>query len=172
MSRLFIYRPNEKGFDDWISDMPFARRIITDYEGEWDSVIKFRNHDEYQRAYRYYKRYREFKSTLSPELACHLVYKLRNGSWRYDFSIEIKNKLIEKWLPIECPNKESRIVRISNDEIGAAIKEARKFSCYTRREVAELVGISENTYKCYEDGKRSTPFRIFYMLKQILNITI
>lgn len=43
MSHLFIYRPNEKGFDDWVSDMPFARRIITDYEGEWDSVIKFRN---------------------------------------------------------------------------------------------------------------------------------
>lgn len=82
MSRLFVYRPSEEGFDDWISEMPFARKIITDYEREWDSVIKFRNHDEYQRPYRYYKRYREFKAALSPELACHLVYKLRNGRKR------------------------------------------------------------------------------------------
>lgn len=172
MSLLFVYRPNEEGFDDWISDMPFARKIITDYEREWDSVIKSRNHDEYQRAYQYYKRYREFKNILTPELECHLVYKLRNGSWRYDFSVKTKNELVEKLLPIECPNKESRIERISNNEIAKAIKEARKFSCFTRREVAELLGISENTYKCYENGKRSIPYRIFYMLKQILTIVI
>lgn len=153
---FFIYRPNEIGFDDWISDIPFARRIITDYEGEWDSVIKFQNHDEYQRAYRYYKRYREFKATLSLELACHIVYKLWNGNWRYDFSIEIKNKLIEKWLPIECLNKESHIERISNNEIVAPIKEARKISCYTRREVAELIGRRDYSNTCIVCGKPLT----------------
>ena len=69
MNRLFVYRPSEKGFDDWIGDMPFARKIITDYEAEWDSVVKFRNHKEYVKAYNYYKRL-----SISDILTSHIGY--------------------------------------------------------------------------------------------------
>ena len=158
MSRLLIYRPNEKGFDDWISDMSYVRRTITTYESEWDPVIKFRTHDEYTRAKAYYDRYLEFKNSLDVDLGVQLKYKLRNGSWRYDFNAHIRAELIKEWMKYECPNGLSRIKRNSNEEIGNAIREAREFACIGRKEMAELIGISENTYKCYEEGRRSVPF--------------
>jgi len=170
MKFLFIYRPNEKGFDDWIHDMPFARTIIIEYEQEWDPVIKFRKHDEYSTAYKYYKRYREYKESLPLDLKVQLIYRLRNGSWRYDFTISMKSQLVEEWLKFECPNGMSRLKRITNEEIGKSIKQAREFSCIGRKEMAELLGISENTYKCYEEGSRSIPYRIVLMIKQIINI--
>lgn len=126
MNRLFIYRPNENGFNDWIGDMPFAREIITDYEAEWDSVVKFRNRKEYTRAYIYYKRYREYKNSLDSDLQIQLNFRLKNGFWRHDFTPIIKAKLIEKWMKFECPNNQSRLKRITNEEIGREIKEARK----------------------------------------------
>lgn len=168
MNRLFVYRPNEKGFDDWIGDMPFARKIITDYEAEWDSVVKFRNHKEYVNAYNYYKRYRDFKNSLDDGLRIQLIFKLKNGFWRHDFTSAIKTKLIEKWMEFECPNKQSRLKRVTNEEIGREIREARRMQGIGRREMAELLGISENTYKCYEDGSRSIPYKLFYMLEQII----
>jgi len=67
-------------------------------------------------------------------------------------------------MKFECPNEQSRLKRVSNEEIGKAIKEAREFSCIGRKEMAELIGISENTYKCYEEGRRSIPFRVYYLL--------
>jgi len=96
MSKLLIYRPNEKGFDDWIDDMPYVRRTITTFESEWDSVIKFRMHDEYSKAKAYYNRYLEFKNSLNVDLRLHLIYRLRNGLWRYDFNFKIKELLIKK----------------------------------------------------------------------------
>lgn len=170
MNRLFVYRPNEKGFDDWIGDMPFARKIITDYEAEWDSVVKFRNHKEYVKAYNYYKRYRDFKNSLDNGLRIQLVFKLKNGFWRHDFTSNLKMELINKWMKFECPNNQSRIKRISNEEIGREIQEARRIQSIGRKEMAELLGISENTYKCYENGSRSIPYKIYYMLEQLISI--
>lgn len=115
---LFIYRPNEKGFDDWVSDMPSARAIIISYESEWDSLAKFREHEKYTRAKAYYDKYLEFKRSLNELLALHLKYKLKNGSWRYDFIAQIKCQLVNCWLAFECPNRQSRLKRISNEEIG------------------------------------------------------
>lgn len=34
--------------------------------------------------------------------------------------------------------------------------------------MVELLGISENKYKFYEDGSKSIPYKIFYMIQQIL----
>lgn len=164
MSRLLIYRPNEKGFDDWIHDMPFVRKIITSYENEWDSVIKFRNHEEYSEAIAYYNRYLEFINSLLEDLFIQLKYKLKNGSWRYDFNVEKKRLLIFEWMKYECPNGESSLKRISNEDIGMAIKEAREPSCIGRKEISELIGISESTYKCYEEGRRSVPYKIIFMI--------
>jgi len=169
MSRLLIYRPNEKGFNDWIDDMPYVRTTITSYEREWDPVIKFRMHEEYAATKAYYDRYLEFKNSLNVDLGLQLKYRLRNGSWRYDFNYKMKDELIQEWMKFECPEGMSRLKRITNEEIGLAIKEAREFACIGRKEIAELIGINENTYKCYEEGRRSVPYRIMFLLNQIFN---
>jgi len=73
-------------------------------------------------------------------------------------------------MKFECPNGQNRLKRITNEEIGRAIKESREFACIGRKEMSELIGISENTYKCYEEGRRSIPYKVFYLLQQMLKL--
>jgi len=96
MSKLLIYRPKEKGFDDWIDDMPYVRTTITSFERERDPLIKFRMHEEYTKALAYYDRYLELKNLLDADLEIQLKYRLRNGSWQYDFNFKIKEQLIKE----------------------------------------------------------------------------
>ena len=71
-------------------------------------------------------------------------------------------------MEFECLNNQSRLKRITNEEIWKQIKEARRIQGIGRKEMAQLLGISENTYKCYEDGSRSVPYKIYYLISQAL----
>lgn len=82
------------------------------------------------------------------------------------------NSLYKRWEDIVIGSKHVSIVDIAPEEIGTVIKEAREFSCRTRKQVAEIIGISPNTLKMYETGKLMLPFDIYYKLKQFLEIHI
>lgn len=78
----------------------------------------------------------------------------------------------EKWrLGIVNSDKYSP-KEISNEEVGKAITEAREFRCLSRTQVAGILGISYNTLKMYETGKRTLPFDVYYKLIQFLDIKI
>ena len=41
-----------------------------------------------------------------------------------------------------------------------------------RAQVAGTLGIGQDTLKCYEEGRRTLPFPIYYKLIQLFNIDI
>lgn len=68
--------------------------------------------------------------------------------------------------------KLNQLEEITNEEVGAAIKKAREYKCRSRKEVAELIGISQDTLKAYETGKRTLPFDVCYKLIQLYEFDI
>ena len=80
--------------------------------------------------------------------------------------------MYQKWRKIMFSDRHNRLVPLTKNEIGNAIRNARKEMCMTRKEVAELIGIPANTLKAYEEGKRMLPFNIFYLLYQFLYIRL
>ena len=59
---------------------------------------------------------------------------------------------------------------ISSEEVGKAIVMAREEACHKRRQLAEVLGISYNALRLYEEGKRTLPFDVFFKMSQCLDI--
>ena len=58
------------------------------------------------------------------------------------------------------------------EELGNLIFKARLYDGRSRIEVAEIIGISPNTLKMYEEGKRMVPANVLLMLNQIYGTKI
>ena len=86
----------------------------------------------------------------------------------YKFTMEEYRQMVETWISLRFENK--RIIQIkeySAAELGLIIKKAREYDGRTRIEVADIIGISQNTLKMYEKGKRMIPSNVLLMLNQI-----
>ena len=82
------------------------------------------------------------------------------------------SEIYDKWLNIEFPNDCNPIQEYSSVEIGNAIREARIEDGRSKREVASLLNISENTNKCYEDGTRMIPADKWLMVSYLFDINL
>ena len=77
-------------------------------------------------------------------------------------------EMFDIWLDVRFSN--NKIINIkdySSDELGKLIYESRLYDGRTRIEVAEIIRISPNTLKMYEEEKRMIPANVFLMLNQI-----
>lgn len=83
------------------------------------------------------------------------------------------NLLIKKWSDIVFSGVYHQIIkRITDEEVGRAIKEGREVICKSRKEVADILQIDVETLKSYELGRRKLPYTIYYLLSQIFEINI
>ena len=113
--------------------------------------------EKHSQALQCYKDYLVFKSTLSKEEInfIDVLRKHKTPKQKVNF-----NSLYKRWEDIIIGSGHVSAVDIKLEEVGVAIKEAREFSCRTRKQVVEIIDISPNTLKMYEFGKRIVPFNV------------
>ena len=58
-----------------------------------------------------------------------------------------------------------------SDKFHVNLREARKLSGMTQKEVAEKVGIARSTYALYETGERSPDVEVVKKLATVLNVS-
>lgn len=56
--------------------------------------------------------------------------------------------------------------------MGKALRKAREDLCLPRAQVARVIGVSAETLKAYENGKRILPFDVFYKSIHFLSFRI
>ena len=78
--------------------------------------------------------------------------------------------IFENWQEICFPGRKYQLKTITKEQIGE--KNLRKNSGYTRKQVADITGISEATLKAYENGDRMLRFDVAYLLAQVYGKTI
>ncbi len=72
------------------------------------------------------------------------------------------------WVEVRFSNKNILVIKdYTNEELGTLIFNAREYDGRTRIEVADIIGISPNTLKMYEEGKRMIPSNVMLMLNQL-----
>ena len=164
--KYYVYRHNYYGFYDWVGDLNKIRNEINSYQN-MNNEMKECYSEKYSQALQCYKDYLVFKSTLCKveDDFINALRKRKTPTQKVDF-----DSLYKRWEDIIIASGHVSVVGIGPEEIGTAIKEAREFSCRTRKQVAEIIGISPNTLKMYETGKRTLPFCIYYELIQFLDI--
>ena len=170
--KYYIFRKDENGFNDWLASISHFRFIIKQYEGamEWQ---KPGWKAEFLEAFEWYQRYLSFCKLLTDNQkefvrikASHKIspYSLLNGN-------EIED-IFHKWELGIAYSPLNQLKEITNEEVGSVIKKAREKYEYSRKEMADLIGINQETLKAYENGKRTLPFDVYYKLKQLLIIEI
>lgn len=80
--------------------------------------------------------------------------------------------MYHKWLLFFGNSELNSIKPISSIEFGKRLKEAREFKCYTRKELAEIIQISDRTLEAYECGLRVPTIDIFYLISQLLGLNL
>lgn len=174
MKRL-VFRKNYDGFLDWIGTICKARNEISSYRSITLPEIK-NDPERIQRLHeskRVYDNYLKLRSELNDEQKEYLEIKSRHHTPpRGLCTYQEHSEIYDKWLNIEFPNDCNPIHEYSSVEIGNAIREARMEDGRSKREVASLLNISENTYKCYEDGTRMIPTDKWLMISYLFNVKI
>ena len=74
--------------------------------------------------------------------------------------------IFENWQEICFPGKQYQLKTITKEKI----KALRISNGYTRKQVADITGISEATLKAYENGDCMLRFYVAYLLAQIYEI--
>lgn len=118
-----------------------------------------------------YKIILEYKKRLNErELFVFENYLTRHHviPFSMNFSQFDYQRMCDLWIEVRFSN--SKILSIKEytaEELGKLIKAAREYDGRTRIEVAEIIGISPNTLKMYEDGKRMITTDVFLALNQL-----
>lgn len=87
-----------------------------------------------------------------------------------EYNDELLSSIYDKWHFFMFVVGKGFIEDISNEQVGKAIVEARKEACYNRRQLAEILGISYNALRLYEEGKRTLPFVVFFKMVQFIDL--
>lgn len=166
--RHFLYRINYEGFFDWLHDYNKVRNLLNSWNSFNDKVKEWHK-EKYSEALVWYKDYLVYKNLLNENEQKFIEAIIRHRT--PDRNID-SGLVYEKWKHCVVSKGKYSPKEISNEEVGKALIEAREFRCMTRTQVAEIIGISYNTLKMYETGKRTLPFDIYYKLIQFLEINI
>lgn len=166
--KYYVYRHNYYGFYDWVGDLIKIRNEINSCQN-MNNEMKEYYAEKYSQALQCYKDYLVFKSTLCKEEDdfINVVRKCKTPTQKVVF-----DSLYKRWKDIIIASGLVSVVDIGPEETGTAIKGAREFSCRTRKQVAEIIGISPNNLKMYEVGKKMLPFDAYFKLKQFLQIKL
>lgn len=113
----------------------------------------------------------EYKKRLSKkELFVFESYLTRHHVVPYsmDFNQFEYQKMCDLWIEVRFSNPRILIIKeCTSEELGKLIKDAREYDGGARIEVAKIIGISPNTLKMYEDGKRMITTDVFLALNQL-----
>ena len=82
------------------------------------------------------------------------------------------NNAFHNWQEICFPGRRSPISTITREYVSARIKTIWVQHGYTRKFVADLIGISEATLKAYENGDRLFQLDVAYQLAQIYGLAV
>lgn len=132
-----------------------------------------KNDKEYTEANYWYVNYLSYMKGLSEKQKEFIKYKENGHIPPYGLcrGPEI-DFMFERWLEVVANTKLNSLEEITNKDVGAAIKNARLLRCMNRAQVAGAIGIGVDTLKCYEEGRRTLPFDVYYKLIQLFEFDI
>ena len=165
----FIFRKDWHGFEDWIRSINTMRMYISAHKNGRTWI----KHEEYTEANWWYTNYLEFMRGLTENQKEYIRTREKHHFPQYDLvNGQDIDFIFERWMKVVANFKLNKLEEITNKEVGNAIKVAREYRGLNRAQVAGVLGIGQDTLKCYEEGRRTLPFDIYYKLIQIFEFDI
>ena len=164
----YVFGDTVKGFVDYLRSIWRMKEDIKNYKYSRNEEFKQYRYEEYREAKTRYEQFKDFKTVFfDNELAT--IEAVMNHK---EYDDELLHSICDKWHFFMLVVGKGFLKEISNEEVGKAIVKAREEACYNRRQLAEILGISYNALRLYEEGKRTLLFDAFYKMSQCLQIKI
>ena len=164
----YVFGDTVKGFIDYLRCKWRLTADINNYEYSRNPEYKQNRYEDYREAKERYEQFKEFRKVLFDNELATIDAVMKHE----EFDDVLLHTIFDKWHFFMFVIGKGFLKEISNEQVGKAIVEARIEACYNWRQLAEILGISYNALRLYEEGKRTLPFDVFYKMKQFLEIRI
>lgn len=168
----FLFRPTTADFRKWCHEyVGLAFSIVRTYE-RWPELSR---KEEYEDAKKVCRQYRVLLASLGKEdRAIFERTLMSNKAVRFSVKEERMafHNAFHNWQEICFPRRQHPVSTITKEQIGTRIKAIRVQRGYTRRFIADVIGISEATLKAYENGDRLLRLDVAYQLAQVYRMTV
>ena len=162
----YVFGDTVKGFVDYLRSIWRMKADIKNYEYSRNEEYKQYKYEDYREAKERYEQFKEFRKVLyGNELGT-----IEAVTKHEEYDDVLLHTIYDKWHFFMFVINKGFLEEISNEQVGKAIVEARIEACYNRRQLAEILGISYNALRLYEEGKRTLPLDVFYKMSQCLEI--
>lgn len=172
MHDLLLFRENDTDFRTWCSHyVRRAQSVIRTFEKDPEFYYRSDHRKEYENALKVQRQYVVLKASLSIELQYYLDNTLiehSNSNWNSAYH----NEIYENWKRICFHKSHPSIKKLDSFMLGHRLREIRIHKGLTAAKVSGILGISQKTLYCYEEGKRKISADILYRLSQIYNMGI
>lgn len=164
----YVFGDTVKGFIDYLRSIWRMKVDIKNYEYSRNEEYKQYRYQDYREAKERYEQFKEFRKILFENELATIEAIMKHK----EYDDGLLNSIYDKWHFFIFVVGKGFLEEISNEEVGKAIVKAREEACYNRRQLAEIIGISYNTLRLYEAGKRTLPLDVFYKISQFLPLAI
>ena len=162
----YVFGDTVKGFIDYLRSIWRMKADIKNYEYSRNEVYKQYRYQDYREAKERYEQFKEFRKILFENELATIEAIMKHE----EYDDALLYAIYDKWHFFMFVINKGFLEEISNEQVGKAIVEARKEACYNRRQLAEILGISYNAMRLYEEGKRTVPFDVFYKMAQCIEL--
>ena len=164
----YVFGDTVKGFVDYLRSIWKMKTDIKNYEYSRNEEYKQYRYEDYREAKTRYEQFKDFRKVLFKNELETIEAVMKHE----EYDDELLRSIYDKWHFFMFVVGKGFLEVISNEIVGEAIVKAREEACYNRRQLAEILGISYNALRLYEEGKRTLPFDVFYKMSQCLEIEI
>ena len=168
MRKHYFFKSTEDFFK-WYKAYIRSKDFIRMYKYHYTIKLKFDEYEAFKQANEIVQEYKIFMCSLSES---DKEYVNRCFSIRHFIYPEFYShpEILENWKIIVIDSKKHEFKDIDLVLLGKALKEKRNLCSFYRSEAARLLGISDNTLRSYEDGKREIGITLFYKLMQLYEV--
>ena len=164
----YVFGDTVKGFIDYLRSIWRMKADIKNYEySRYEECMRYR-YKYYREAIEGYVQFKEFRKVLFENELATIEAVMKHE----EYDDVLLHAIFDKWHFFMFVINKGFLEEISNEQVGKAIVEARTEACFNRRQLAEILGISYNALRLYEEGKRTVPFNVFYKMSQFLELKI
>jgi hypothetical protein len=148
----YVFGDTVKGFIDYLRSIWRMKADIKKYEYSRNEEYKRYRYQDYREAKERYEQFKEFRKVLFENELATIEAVMKHEEYDDVFL----HAIFDKWHFFMFVINKGFLEEISNEQVGKAIVEARTEACFNRRQLAEILGISYNALRLYEEGKKNS----------------
>ena len=167
--RKHYFFKNPEDFFKWYKAYIRSKDYIRMYKYRYTIKQKHDEYDIFKEASTIVQEYRIFMCSLNASDKEYITRCFNVGYLIYP-ELDCHPDVIDNWMTIVIDSKKHVFYEIDIKLLGRVLKERRNLCGFYRSEAARLLGISDNTLRSYEDGKREIGITLLYKLMQLYEV--